>query len=1108
MHLLVRPAASLEETVAAEDLGLSPAEAILLSFSDSDLTEAAAGWRDWGPERPSLRLVPLARLRHPMSVDLFREATLPGAKAVIVRLLGGLDYWRYGAEEFARCARAHGIALAMVPGDGRPDPRLAALSTVDPEDLAAVERLLDEGGPDNARRALAFVLGRAEGKGDPAPEPVPEPPFGVHRAPAGPGPHAAIVFYRSFRLAGDTAPIDALAEALAARGLDPVALYVPSLKDPEAAEWLADELAWLAPRVIVNVTAFSARGARAEDEASPLEAAGCTILQVALTGGPKSAWEASWRGLSAADLAMHVILPEIDGRLFAGALSFKEAAPPDPALEFATVRHCPDPAQVVHVADLAAAWAALATRPRADRSVALVLSTYPGRPDQIAHAVGLDGPASAAAIFSRLGFEGFAVGSAPEDGAAIIAALSDPVRRVRWPIEDYRTAFATLPEPLRRAVADAWGPPEADPAFADGALVLPLRTYGSIALALQPERGEARDRKAEYHDPTVPPRHGYVAFYLWLRQVHGVEAIIHLGAHGTLEWLPGKAVALSPEDAPRALLGAVPVIYPFIVNDPGEAAHAKRRLGAVTIGHMTPPLVTAELEGGLAEVERLVDEFAAADGVDPRRRRRIAGELVDAAHRGGVAEACGLRPGMAEAEAISRIDAFLCDVKKLAIRDGLHVFGANGHDGEMDALVAALDGRFVPPGPAGAPSRGRADVLPTGRNLYSADPRAIPTRTAVELAQAAADAIIRRYVEDHGDWPRAIVLDLWGSATMRTGGEELATALHLLGARPTWHDGSFRVSGVEIVPAAALGRPRVDVTLRISGLFRDVFAEQIALFDLAVRRIAALDEPEAANPLAAARRAAEAGRAAGTEGRLDRVFGPAAATYGAGVAARLDAGDWADRAALGQAYLAASSTAYAGDGSAHPDAAFADRVGTADAFVHIQDHAETDILTGLDHAAHEGGFAAAAAALGNRRAALFHAETGDPAAPQVRTLAEAATRVVHGRAASRRWIDGQMRHGFRGAAEMAATLDAAFALAATSGTVTSAGFDRLYEAYLGDPTVAAFLDQANPAARTAMRARFDEALRRGLWTPRRNDLEALRAGGEPAPGSRFDEAAE
>lgn len=1079
MHLLVREGMSLDESAPAEDLDLPVASLLALSFSDADLVSWLIGWDQ---NLGTLQAVQIARLRHPMSVDLFIEKSVPHAKGIIVRLLGGLDYWRYGAEELARACRRHGVTLAIVPGDGRPDPRLCALSTISPIQLAQIEALLDCGGTQNVCAAFRGLLDLTQSKNSEFAVPEPLPLYGEHALAVTTAPQsistgtALIIFYRSNVLSGDTKAIEALGEALSQYGLNSCALYVPSLKSPEAANWLTGEIERSRPTIILNATAFSGRN---EDARSPLDVADCPVIQVVMAQSTVEQHAQSARGLSAQDLAMHVVLPEVDGRILGGAIAFKTPVKiGGAALE--VMRHEPWPEGIEHVARLAVRWSRLGLLPRAERKVALILSTYPGRSDQIAHAVGLDGPESALAIARSMSDASFDITGIPPDGAELLRALTNNEHTVDWPLADYQQHFANLPEEFQSKVIAAWGQPEYDQTCIGETFTFSALQLGKLTIALQPERGIVADRKASYHDPNLPPRHAYIAFYLWLRHATHIDALIHLGAHGTVEWLPGKAAALTPSCASQTLLGDTPLIYPFIVNDPGEAAQAKRRTSAVTIGHMTPPLVTGA-QPHLNDVERLIDEFSSADGLDQKRRKSLAKQILDAASSAGIGDACGLSPGMAEADAIARIDAFLCDVKELAIRDGLHILDTT----EISAIISALDGRFIPPGPSGAPSRGRPDVLPTGRNLYAVDPRTIPTRTALQHGRAAAAAILARYMEDHGDWPRAIVVDMWGSATLRTGGEELAMAMALLGVMPVWDHNSARVSGFEVIPLAKLDRPRVDVTLRISGLFRDMFPDQIALFDHAVQKVAALDEDREFNPL----------REQNTSGsRLDRVFGAPLGAFGTGVMARIDTSNWSTRDELGQTYLSMSGTAYRADGSsASEPQRFCERVAAADSFVHVQDHSETDLLTGGDFAAHEGGFAAAAASTGNADIALYHADTANPSNAKIRTLKEETARVVHGRATNPLWIGGQMRHGYRGAAEMASTVDAAFAFAASSGAVESSSFERLYDAYLGDPAVRQFISEANPAAIDAMRARFNEAIARGLWRPRRNDLGELSA---------------
>ena len=642
----------------------------------------------------------------------------------------------------------------------------------------------------------------------------------------------------------------------------------------------------------------------------------------------------------------------------------------------------------------------------------------------------------------------------------------------------------------------AWGEPDDDPDAGDGAFHFRAARFGNVLVALPPDRGRSGERRADYHDPALPPRHALVAFGLWLRQVMKADALVHMGAHGTLEWLPGKAVALTAECFPEIVTGPLPVIYPFIVSNPGEAAQAKRRIAGVTIGHLPPPLVNGGLTGDARELERLIDEYAQADGLDRRRRERLAGLIVETAQRTGLAREAGIDGAVGPDDALRGIDAWLCDLKDLAIKDGLHIYGRVAADfgdpswrasaeTERAALLAALDGKRVAPGPAGSPTRGRRDVLPTGRNLFTADPRTLPTPTAMDLGRLAADEVVRAHLQTHGELPRAVVIDLWGSATLRTGGEEIAQGFSLMGCRPIWEHASGRVTGIEVLPTAAIGRARVDVTWRISGLFRDLFPAQIALIDAAVQAVAARAETNEENPLAAARHAADAD---GTP-RLDRIFGTAPGAYGSGVEDLL--GRDIEAESVGAAYLAATSYSYGGaaaEGNEAPGA-FAQRIAGTDILVHPGDDPARDLLEGAEDVAFVGGFAAAAKMLG-RSVDLVMLDLTDPQRPRARTLSAALARIVRARAINPRFIAGQMRHGPRGAAELAETVDRLVDFAETTGAVAGELFDLLHQAYVADSAVRAFLLRENPQAAAAIVERLEAARRRGLWHPRRNDIDA------------------
>ncbi|SJM35738.1 cobaltochelatase subunit CobN [Mesorhizobium delmotii] len=1198
MHILTTTSASLDDLAEPVDLRQTPADVVALSFTDSDLAGLAAAWKTDAERLPSMRLAALRDLRHPMSVDLWIDSVARHARVILVRILGGYDWWRYGCDQIASIARARGIKLALLPGECRDeDLRLIECSTLPREELNGLLGYFREGGPENMT-ALVQRLASLAGSGVAVAEPVSvpkagyyQPGLGVERdvplplegrvrpqagggvacevrqqqktsstaatTPPGPAGHpplegeedvVPILFYRSMLLAADVAPIDALFEALGQRGIIPVPIFVSSLKDPASLAFVETALAALNPAAIITATAF-ASGAEPGVE-TLFDRAGVPVFQVIVATTRRDIWQNNQRGLAPADLAMHVVLPELDGRILAGAISFKGESEVDPALAFRAFANRPEPDRVAQVANRVEAFVRLQRTPREKRKLAILIPDYPSAPGRTGYAVGLDVPSSVLAMLHDLREQGYAVEGIPQTPRELLEMLESADQGLA--LKEYLTFSKELPPAAIAAVEAAWGNaadetglcdappsvlPDISPSRGEIALssllspitedvkeepsaelpISPLEgemsgrteggvqapttakfpfraaTFGNITVALAPDRGRSTNRRADYHDPTLPPRHALIAFGLWLRKTVGVHALIHVGAHGTLEWLPGKTVALGENCFPEIVTGPLPVVYPFIVSNPGEAAQAKRRIAAVTLGHLPPPLTGAGLDENQHQLERLVDEYAQADGLDRRRRDRLARLIVETAEKTGLASEAGVAGTDAPDEALRRIDAWLCDLKDFAIKDGLHIFGRSpagetdplrqqSAAAERSALIAALDGRHVAAGPAGAPARGRRDVLPTGRNLFTSDPRTMPTPTSFDLGGAASDEVLRSYMQSHGDWPRSLVIDLWGSASLRTGGEEIAQGLALMGCRPQWDSATGRVTGIEVLPPATLGRPRVDVTWRISGLFRDMFPTQIALIDAAANAVAARDEDATENPLAAKARA---------DGKISpRIFGTSPGTYGAGVEDLLSSGDWAAREEIGRAYLDATSHAYGGadgEGISSPGA-FEDRVSEADLLVHTGDDPGRDILEGSADVAFIGGFSAALATLG-KNADVIVLDTTDPQKPKPRSIGEAVSRVVRARAVNPRFIAGQMRHGPRGASEFAETVDRLVGFAETTHAISGALIEAVHDAYLSDPTVRAFILRENPAAAKIIAERFLSARRRGLWHPLRNSVD-------------------
>ena len=1047
MHLLAATPGGIDDGSEAIDLEQDPADIVILTAADTEIacfSVAQARRLAQDPNAPSVRCANLLHLGHNYSVDLYLENTVANAKLVVARLLGGRGYWSYGVDELTALCRAKGIALALVPGDDQPDAELHGLSTMPADAVHRFWQFCVQGGIDNAENALSYaatLLGEQTDWLEPAPLlragiywPQKSLPDLVDLPRTEGRPVAGIIFYRALYQAANTAVIDALIVALDAAGVDALPLYVSSLKDGVVAQTVTDLFDAGEVDIVLNGTGFALSVPGAERTPTPFDSRDCPVLQVVFSGGNEEGWRESNRGLSARDIAMNVALPEVDGRLLSRAVSFKGSARRDALTQADIVGYEPVPDRCAFVAEMAAAWCRLRRTNVSERRVAIVFANYPNRDARLGNGVGLDTPAGTVAVLNELTERGYDTGAAFEDGDALIAHLkAGPTnaeiegREIRETLSlaAYQDFFEGMPEETRAAITERWGAPSEDPFFlADlDTFALPVFTRGGVAIGLQPARGYNIDPQATYHSPDLVPPHGYLAFYAWIRTSFEAHAVIHMGKHGNLEWLPGKALALSGACFPEAVFGPMPHIYPFIVNDPGEGTQAKRRAQAAIVDHLTPPLTRAESYGPLKDLELLVDEYFEAAGTDPRRIKVLRQDILDLTQRIGLAKDCGIDANDDSDTALAKLDNYLCELKEMQIRDGLHVFGespqgrlredllvalsrvprgrgkgadasliralsvdldllegfdplssalgaawqgttpdmlaalstdpwrTNGDtverlellaaalvrgdasapgaesatvldwvrdeiapkiDGsgpaELAGVATALDGRFLPPGSSGAPTRGRPDVLPTGRNFYSVDTRTVPTPAAWTLGWKSAQLLVETYAQEHGDYPTRLALSCWGTANMRTGGDDIAQALALMGVQPQWDSASRRVTGFEILPAGLLDRPRVDVTLRISGFFRDAFPGIIDLVDSASRAVAALDEPPNVNPLAyATKQEAESLIASGVDPSVaakragTRIFGSKPGAYGAGLQALIDERGWQTEADLAEA---------------------------------------------------------------------------------------------------------------------------------------------------------------------------------------------------------------
>ncbi|WP_340380222.1 cobaltochelatase subunit CobN [Streptomyces sp. SS7] len=1178
---------------------------LLLSTSDTDLLSARTAT---GPV--PYRFANPARL--PLD-DL--PALLDGADLIVVRLLGGLRAWQDGLDLLL----ADGRPVVVLTGEQAPDAQLMAASTVPVGIAAEAHAYLAHGGPANLEQLARFLSDTVLLTGHGFEAPAPAPAWGPLERPERDTPGSAtvaVLYYRAHHMSGNTAFVHALCDVIEEAGARPLPLYVASLRAPEPE--LIEELR-AADAIVTTVLAAggtkpaeaSAGGDDESWDAGALTSLDVPILQALCLTGSRTAWAESDDGVSPLDAASQIAVPEFDGRLITVPFSFKEIdADGLPA-------YVADPERAARVAGIAVRHARLRHIPAAGKRVALVLSAYPTKHSRIGNAVGLDTPASAVALLRRLREEGYAFddvpGMASGDGDELIRALieagghdqdwltEEQLARnpVRIPAADYRRWFATLPQELRTAVEEHWGPAPGE-MFVDhsrnkeGDIVLAALRFGNLLILIQPPRGFGENPIAIYHDPDLPPSHHYLAAYRWIAAPQseggfGADAMIHLGKHGNLEWLPGKNAGLSAACGPDAALGDLPLIYPFLVNDPGEGTQAKRRVHATLVDHLIPPMARADSYGDIARLEQLLDEYAQIAAMDPAKLPAIRAQiwtLIQAArldHDLGLAD----RPDDdGFDDFLLHVDGWLCEVKDAQIRDGLHVLGnpprgtdrvnlvlailrarqiwggttalpglrealgldesaatrttadeaeakaralvermedlgwdpdsaPDGHGEQVTAIlefaarevvprlaattaelhhvVHALNGGFVPAGPSGSPLRGLVNVLPTGRNFYSVDPKAVPSRLAWETGQALADSLLARYRADNGDWPTSVGLSLWGTSAMRTAGDDVAEALALLGVRPAWDDASRRVTGLEPIPYEELGRPRIDVTLRISGFFRDAFPHTIALLDDAVRLAASLDEPASVNHVRAHVQAELAEH--GDERRATtRIFGSRPGTYGAGLLQLIDSRDWRTDADLAEVYTVWGGYAYGRELDGRPAR---DEMETAYKRIAVAakntDTREHDIADSDDYFQYHGGMVATVRALRGTAPEAYIGDSTRPETVRTRTLVEETSRVFRARVVNPKWIEAMRRHGYKGAFELAATVDYLFGYDATTGVVADWMYDKLTQTYVLDPANREFLQQANPWALHGIAERLLEAESRGMWEkPDPAVLDALR----------------
>jgi cobaltochelatase CobN len=1298
----VRQPATIED--AAQPRGPHLAEGImLLSHADTDLLTLAKT-KELLPAELKVSAYSLNALHSEEQMEVLLAGELGSARVIVLRVHGPLSCVP-GFDRLRAMCVERGQSLVLVSGTGELSPEFSQTVNVPGDVMETATSYLALGGVNNFAELFRFLSDRLllTGYGYAPPSLMPEhgiylpdldvANIGDWERQADPmKPTVAVLFYRAHRMSGNTAFIDTLAQALDAEGVNALCIFTSSLKSKDAGRPVAFQ--WIEGRADVLISTLSfALGevntgnvTHAGEAVSSLEHLGIPVIQAIASGMPRGAWEGSRRGLNALDTAVNVAIPEFDGRIISVPVSFKERGAP--GAESLYVAH---EERAERVAGIAARLAGLRRTANRDRRVAFVLTNSAAKASQVGGAVGLDSPASLLTTLHALKGRRYTIGELPETSGELMQRLLargtyderyplDPAQAKRFSRSAYHKIFSAFPESAKRRMEDFWGQPQehcfsirAAKPKTDKKLLGPLAgkfsslqgepwgdeqdyhfaalSYGNALIALQPPRGYGVDPDAIYHTPDLPPTHHYAAFYRWLAtpQIQGgwgADAIVHMGKHGTLEWLPGKGIGLSGECFPDLLLADMPLIYPFIINDPGEGSQSKRRAHAVIVDHLTPPMTSAETYGALAELNQLVNEYYAVEKLDPSKLPYLQQQIWDLVQKTnlqadldlknmltrdhgdhkhewddeltpeGVPATLAEMSGNEVAHLIEDLDGYLCELGMAQIRDGLHILGqmpplaemlrsltrlsndgipslhaslaaAFGFDltrllekpgerlhgdrtllaqpchthadaleifdraaldlytmletlgfrteviagvesavlglesnevtkvlafactelvpkleqagDEIEHLLDALEGKYVPAGPAGAPTRGMAHILPTGRNFYAVDPRALPSQAAWRVGQQLAREAIERFRQEEGVYPEMMGLSVWGTSQMRTHGDDIAEAFALLGVEPVWNAQSRRLEGVAVLSLEKLGRPRIDVTLRISGFFRDAFPHLIDLFDQAVSLVIEKDEPLEQNfprkhYLADLEQHKDLPAEEGEAQARYRMFGAKPGAYGAGILPLIETGNWKGDEDFARAFLAWGGYAYSRDADgvdARP--VFAERLKSIQVALHNQDNREHDIFDSDDYFQFHGGMVASIRALTGAQPKAYFGDSSRPDAVQVRDLKEEALRVYRSRVVNPKWIESIKRHGYKGGLELAATVDYIFGFDATAQIAPDFVYEGLAEHYALSQEMRDFLAAANPWALNAIAERLLEAANRELWEdPAPETLAALR----------------
>ena len=947
------------------------------------------------------------------------------------------------------------------------------------------------------------------------------------------------------------------------------------------------------------------------------------VMQVMSVAGHYADYEESATGLSKGEITMSVIWPEVDGQIITVPIASNENGRGGPR------KYSPIDDRIRHIADMVRMWAVLSHTPRSERKVAILM--YQSRPEsgRIGNAAGLDTIESVNDMLKRYAEDGYTLDHVPENGRALIDEILENVtndlewsspERIREKAADmvdtstYMGHYSKIPGFNKDRIEESWGKPPGGILVEDGKFVIPGLVNGNIFIGYQPLRGMAEQMEAVYHDPVVPMPHQYLMFYRWLKHEFKANVVLHMGTHGTLEWLPGKSVGLSGKCFPDLVLDGIPHIYPYIIDDPGEGIQCKRRSEAVLIGHMCPTMSRAGTYDDISTMDNPLQEYFKARTATGEKRHALIEQVMEGVRRASMFEELGIPEDISVDDFepyLEEIHDYITEIKDALVRDGLHILGRApenerldetiysmmrlrnggipslrdsyaavlGYDmkgllddpsgltngevnsaimddlddrllrviegmrsldydtgscislaresaggmsenletsiryicdvlsgnlmrmtDEMDNLMLGCDGGYVLPGPSGAPTRGNAHILPMGRNYYGIDPDIVPPPSSWEIGKRMADQMIQKYIDEKGCYPREVGFVIWATDTMKTNGDDVAYILWLMGVRPVWSKAGGQVIDLEVIPLEELGRPRIDVTVRITGLFRDAFPNLIDLIDDAVKLVAELDEDDEDNYLAANLRndiieSVEKGLTVDEARRQSsvRIFGCPPGAYGPGVNKAIETSDWKTVQDLADIYITWGSYAYGrGITGENMRDQFIKRFGKVGVTVKNMPDREIDLLDIDDVYGYLGGMNSFIRVYGNKDAISFMGDGSNPDRLKIRDTKEELQFVYRSKILNPKFIDGLKQHGYRGVAEIANLTEFTFGWDATSDIVDDWVYEKLTETYLFDEDTREWMKDENPHAMMDMMNRLMEAYERGMWNMKPETLEKMK----------------